>query len=55
LNIEEQHILIYRDNRTNQYKVKIEETFGKKTFDTLEKAKIAAFIGVEYLKDKDDW
>jgi hypothetical protein len=55
LNIEEHHLLIYRDKKTNKYKVKIGETFGKKTFDTLEKAKIAAFNGMEYLKDKGEW
>jgi hypothetical protein len=55
LNIEEHHLLIYRVKNTNKYKVKIDETFGKKTFDTLEKAKIAAFNGMEYLKDKEEW
>lgn len=55
LNIEEHHLLIYRDKNTSKYKVKIGETFGKKTFDTLEKAKIAAFNGMEYLKDKGEW
>gem|GEM_PF-2790679 len=55
LNIEEHHLLIYRDKKTNKYKVKIGETFGKKTFDTLEQAKIAAFNGMEYLKDKGEW
>lgn len=55
LNIEEHHLLIYRDKKTTKYKVKIGETFGKKTFDTLEKAKIAAFNGMEYLKDKGEW
>lgn len=55
LNIEEHHLLIYRDKKTNKYKVKIGVTFGKKTFDTLEKAKIAAFNGMEYLKDKGEW
>ena len=55
LNIEERHLLIYKDKKTNKYKVKINEQFGYKTFDTLEKAKIAAFNGMEYLKDKGKW
>lgn len=55
LNIEERHLLIYQDKKSNKYKVKIGERFGKKTFDTLEKAKIAAFNGMEYLKEKGKW
>ena len=39
----------------NNYKVKIAETFGRKKFDTLTKAKIAALNGYEYLKEKGDW
>ena len=54
LNIEERHILIYQD-KTKMYKVKIDKTFGKKFFDTLEKAKIAAFNGIEYLKNIGNW
>ncbi len=55
LNIDEHHLLIYRDKGTNKYKVKIGETFGKKTFDTLDKAKTAVFNGIEYLKEKGNW
>lgn len=55
LTVDGQHLLIYKDKKTNKYKVKIGETFGKKTFDTLTEAKIAAFNGMEYLKDKGDW
>jgi hypothetical protein len=55
LNIAEHHMLIYRDKKTKKYKVKIGETFGKKSFDTLESAKIAAFNGIEYLKENGDW
>jgi len=55
LTVDGQHLLIYKDKKTNKYKVKIGETFGKKTFDTLAEAKIAAFNGMEYLKDKGDW
>lgn len=55
LNIEERHLLIYRDKKTNKYKVKIGETFGNKIFDSLEKAKIAAFNGMEFLKDNGKW
>lgn len=55
LNIQERHLLIFKDKKTNKYKVKVGERFGKKTFDTLEEAKIAAFNGMEYLKDKGEW
>jgi hypothetical protein len=55
LTIEERHILIFRDKKTNKFKVKIAETFGQKAFDNLEQAKIAAFNGMEYLKAKGEW
>jgi hypothetical protein len=55
LNIEEHFLLIYKEAQSNNFKVKIEKTFGNKTFDTLEKAKIAAFNGIEYLKEKGEW
>ena len=55
LNIENRHLLIYTDSKTRKFKVKIGETFGHKTFDNLEKAKIAAFNGMEYLKEKGEW
>jgi hypothetical protein len=45
----------YRDEKTKKYRVKIKDTFGKKAFDTLEKAKIAAFNGMEYLKEHNKW
>ncbi len=48
-------LLIYRDKKSNKFKVKIGETFGKKAFDNLEKAKIAVFNGIEYLKEKGEW
>lgn len=49
LNINGTHILIYKDNRSNKFKVKVGATFGKKSFDSLQAAKIAAFNGLEYL------
>lgn len=52
LTIDDTRVLIYRDKKTNKYKVKVGDTFGKKSFDSLEKAKIAAFNGLEYLKEK---
>lgn len=55
LNIEGHHLLIYQDKRTNKYKCKIKDTFGKKSFDTTEQAKIAIFNGIEYLKDHGEW
>jgi hypothetical protein len=55
LKIETHFILIYIDKKTQKYKVKIDETFGKKEFVTLIEAKIAAFNGIEYFKKKDSW
>lgn len=55
LNVNEHHLLIYQDKRTKKYKVKVGETFGKKLFESLAKAKIAAFNGMEFLKDRGDW
>lgn len=55
LNIEDKHLLIYKDKKTNKYKVKIGETFGRKAFDNLRAAKMAAFNGMEYLKEQGEW
>jgi hypothetical protein len=55
INYEKHHLLIYKDKKTNKYKVKVGEKFGNKTFNTLEQAKIAAFNGVEYFKEKGKW
>ncbi|MFA6924116.1 MAG: hypothetical protein WC223_07655 [Bacteroidales bacterium] len=55
LKYEEHHLLIFKDKKTNKYKVKIGEVFGKKIFDTLEQAKIAVFNGIEYYKEKNKW
>lgn len=55
LNKDDHHLLIYKDRKTKKYKVKIGEIFGNKSFDTLHKAKIAVFNGIEYFKDKDEW
>ncbi|WET67954.1 hypothetical protein [Sphingobacterium sp.] len=55
LNVDDNHLLIYTDKKTNKFKVKIEETFGRKSFDKLEQAKIAAFNGIEYLKNTGEW
>ena len=49
------HILIYKDKRTKKFKCKIGENFGKKQFDTIELAKVAAFDGIEYYKEKNEW
>lgn len=55
LNIEEMHLLIYKDKKINKYRVKIGETFGNKSFSNLQEAKIAAFNGMEYLKERGEW
>jgi len=55
LNIDDRHLLIYRDKTTNKYKIKIADTFGKKSYTYFEDAKMAVFNGIEYLKEKGDW
>lgn len=55
LNIQGHHLLIYRDKKTGRYKVKIDDVFGNKSFETLKKAKVAAFNGMEYMKEKGKW
>ena len=48
-------LVIFRDKKNLKYKVTIDGTFGRHSFQTLDKAKIAAFNGVEYLKEKGEW
>ncbi|MBE9462052.1 hypothetical protein ACFP1I_12510 [Dyadobacter subterraneus] len=55
LKIEERLLLIFQDKKTSKYKVKIGDTFGKKAFDKIEKAKVAVFKGIEFLKEKGRW
>ncbi len=55
LQLNDHHLLIYKDKRFNKFKVKIDEIFGKKSFDNLDQAKLAVFNGIEYLKEKGDW
>ena len=55
INYDRHHLLIYTDDKTEKYRLKIDNIFGKKTFETIEQAKMAAFKGVEYLKEKGKW
>lgn len=55
LKIDGKFVTIYKDKRTGKYKVSIDSTFGKKSFENLAEAKVAAFNGIEYLKDNDQW
>ncbi len=48
-------LLIYKDNKTTKYKVAIANIFGHKTFDDFNKAKVAVFNGIEYLKENGRW
>lgn len=48
-------LLIYKDNKTTKYKVAIANMFGHKTFDDFNKAKVAVFNGIEYLKGNGRW
>ena len=55
LKIEERLLLIFQDKKTSKYKVKIGDTFGIKAFDKIEKAKVAVFKRIEFLKEKGRW
>ena len=55
LTFEGHSLLIFYDKRTGKYKCKIDEQFGKKTFDTIAQAKMAVLKGIEYYKSKDEW
>ncbi len=55
LKIGNHYILIYKDRNTHKFTVKIDDKWGKKLFDAIEQAKVAAFKGVEYYKDKGEW
>jgi len=55
LNIKGHHILIYKDNKTKKFRCKIGKKFGNKCFDTIELAKVAAFNGIEYYKERNEW
>jgi len=48
-------VTIFHPKNSSQYKVVIDDTFGKKIFNDVTSAKNAAFKGVEYLKDKGEW
>jgi len=55
LKIDGKIVVIFQDKRTNKYKISIDEIFGKKSFAELKDAKIAAFKGIEYLKEIGEW
>ena len=55
MNYENHHLLIFKDRYSGKFKIKIDELYGKKTYDDIENAKIAVFKNVEYLKEKGDW
>lgn len=48
-------LIIFKDVINNKYKVKIDEIYGKKTFENVKEAKYAAFNGIEQLKRKGLW
>ena len=55
MNYENHHLLIFKDRYSGKFKIKIDDLYGKKTYDEIENAKIAAFKNVEYLKEKGKW
>lgn len=55
LKLDDKVIVIFRDKKTAKYKITIDRTFGKRSFNSLAEAKVAAFNGVEYMKEQDLW
>lgn len=55
LKVKGHFILIYKDPKTKKFKCKIDEQYGKKQFETIELAKVAAFNGIEYYKKNNNW
>lgn len=55
LTFEGHALLIFTDNKTGKYKCKIDDQFGKKSFDTIAQAKMAVLKGIEYYKAKAEW
>jgi len=55
MNYENHHLLIFRDRFSGKFKIKIDDLYGKKTYDDIENAKNAVFKNVEYLKEKGKW
>lgn len=55
LKYDSHRITIFHPKNSSQYKVVIDDIFGKKIFNDVISAKNAAFKGVEYLKEKGEW
>lgn len=55
LKISNHCITIFTDKYNGKYKVRIDETIGKQFFNDIEAAKIAAFNGIEYFKERGEW
>lgn len=55
LNCESHNLVIYTDRYSGKFKLKIDELFSTKSYDSIDKAKEAAFKNVEYLKEKGKW
>ncbi|WP_417371684.1 hypothetical protein [Gelidibacter japonicus] len=55
LKITDHLIVIYQDRYTKKFKINIGDVLGTKQFEDIDQAKMAAFNGVEYMKEKDLW
>lgn len=55
LKIENHLLVIFKDKFTQKFKVMIDNTTGSKLFENLEKAKLAAFKGIEHFKKNGKW
>ncbi|WP_071147133.1 hypothetical protein [Bacteroides ihuae] len=54
LKMDSHYILIY-ENVEHKYAVKIDKIWGKQSFETIERAKGAAFKGIEFFKENGMW
>jgi len=45
-------LLIFK-TKNGKYQCKVNDTFGKKEFETLEEAKLATWNGIQYFKNKE--
>lgn len=55
LQINNHWIVIFPDKFEGKYKVRIDQTIGRMLFNNIEDAKIAAFNGIEYFKERREW
>ena len=55
LKIDTHLIVIFEERKSKKYKVMIDKVVGNMTFESIELAKLGAFLGVEYFKELGEW